>query len=112
MKNYVLYARLALEQQTKECASLDHQIKVLQIYAKRNNLQVSEVFTDVGSALSERAGFNNMLKRLSEAKFRGIICNSIDRLTRDVALFSKVLVENKGLEIVTPTQTYNNNANE
>jgi DNA invertase Pin-like site-specific DNA recombinase len=109
MKKYILYARVANEQQGKEGQSLKDQVSSLQTYAKRNNLQIGEIISEAASGMSaERTGFNALLRELSTGKFEGIICRHIDRITRSSVYFFEILrfFQKKGLKIVTPNETY------
>lgn len=110
MKGYILYARTATEQQGREGISLELQIQTLKDLAQRKNLEVNEIISEIGSGVSDkRNGFNSVLEKLSTGSYDGILCHSLDRLSRDATTLFQVLklIEQKKLEIVTVAGTYN-----
>ena len=113
MKKYILYARVNSVRQSRKGASLEYQIKRLQEYATKNNLQIGEIISEVGSGASEkRDGIKKLLNKLSDGSLQGIICVDFSRLSRSSLISAKLwrLIYEKDIEIVTPNQTYKNNA--
>lgn len=108
MKKFVIYTRVASQSQIDTKMSISNQIRILQNVAAKNNLQVGKVITDVGSAISNRAGFNGMLNEINKGDFQGILCLSFDRLSRDILTTLRIirLIENKKITILTPNEIY------
>src|SRR3989339_1699696 len=110
MKKYILYARVASQQQA-DANSLTQQIDDLQEYAKTNNLEIGEVISEFASGTSiDRVGIKTMLKRLSTGQYNGVLCTKIDRLCRnwiDFSVFHRFM-EEKGMEIITTQGKFEN----
>ena len=65
-RKVILYARVSSNTQKDD---LERQVKVLEEWAKSNNITDYEVVTDVGSGLNEdRKGFKKILKLTTEEK--------------------------------------------
>ncbi len=106
-----MYTRVATEQIDKKGNSIARQVKELTEYAKKHDLQIAEVISEIGSGVSEkRKGFARMLSMLSEGKYAGILCMGIDRLSRNMAVIFNLsaLAQKKGFKIVTPTMIFEN----
>lgn len=112
MKRYIIYARTASSQHVLYGLSNEYQIRRLEILAKYQDLFVVEIITDVGSntVLKVSPGFKKLLYKLASGKFDGVICTTIDRLSKDYAVIDRLwaIIVKNDLEIVTPTHTYRN----
>lgn len=109
MKKYFIYARTACKEQNEEQDKADKQIERMMGYAKDNNLDVVKIFKDFGS---ERVSLKEMVERLNRGEYAGILCTSVDRLSRDYLTLAQImrLIEEKDIEIVTPDRIYRKNA--
>ncbi len=95
----VIYARVSSKEQEQEGYSIPAQLKLLKEYAKTNNFEIVQEFTDNETAKKVgRTNFNNMvsfLKRNTSVKV--IIVEKTDRLYRNFKDY--VLLEDSSLEI-------------
>jgi DNA invertase Pin-like site-specific DNA recombinase len=84
VKRVSLYARVSHEEQAKFGISVDNQIDRLKEYAKRENLQIVDIFIDEGfsAGTTKRPALQEMLSRLKE--FDEILFTKLDRFTRNV----------------------------
>lgn len=112
MKKYIIYARVASRKQTERSFSINSQLEILKELAQKNNIEADEVYIDLGSAKKNRKKFNQMIDKLSKGEADGILCTSLDRLSRSDADYQRIefLINLKGIQIITPTQIYNNDA--
>lgn len=102
MEKYILYARLAVDDQTGK--GLIKQVNSVQRYARQNHLQIGKVISEIGSGTNEnRKGFKDLLRSISRKKFKGVICQDIARLSRSVIMFQKLskLIKENNMDIVT-----------
>lgn len=105
----IIYARTATEKQAKEVNSLETQEKALKECAKRNNLEVAKVITEVASGNdNNRKGLKTLINLISSGEYKTILCSSIDRLSRNFLTFLDFykLAIDKKLEIITLNGTY------
>lgn len=105
----IIYTRTATEKQAKDFNSLEAQEKILRDYAKRNNLEVGQVISDMGSGNNtSRQGMKNLLNIISSGEYKAILCSDIERISRNFLAFLnfyKFIVDKK-MEIITPNGTY------
>ncbi|MCL5666556.1 MAG: recombinase family protein [Patescibacteria group bacterium] len=105
MEKAVILARVSSKEQADEGYSLPAQIKLLKDYAKgRFEVQEPDVFEIKESASGKmvRITFNNMLKHIKDHKIKIILCEKIDRLTRnpkDALMMYDWLQEDESREI-------------
>jgi putative resolvase len=79
-RRVVLYARVSSSSQRDD---LERQVRVLEEWARQNNIVDYEVVTDIGSGLNEdRRGFRKILELTIERKVSRIVVAYPDRLTR------------------------------
>ncbi|MEM4530233.1 MAG: IS607 family transposase [Candidatus Methanomethylicaceae archaeon] len=79
-KTVILYARVSSYTQKDD---LDRQVKVLEEWAKQNNVEKYEIVTDIGSGLNEdRKGFKRILRLATKRKISKVVVAYPDRLTR------------------------------
>ena len=116
MSQYVFYCRKSTESEEKQVLSIEAQVKELEDFSERLNLQVSEILTESKSAKSPgRPIFNNMMKKLHKGQYKGVICWKLDRLARnpiDGSALVWALDQGKISEILTPHGSFKNNSND
>lgn len=88
----VIYARVSSKDQEKEGFSIPAQIKLLQEYAEKNDLEIVKIFQETESAkIAGRKGFNEMLKFIEQAKdVKHILVEKTDRLYRNLTDYSRI----------------------
>lgn len=95
----IIYARVSSKEQEDTGYSLDSQEKLLKEYSAKNNFLVSKVFrvSESASGRQIRKTFNEMLQHAEKHRIPIILCEKIDRLTRnlkDAASISDWINEN------------------
>lgn len=81
----VIYARVSSREQEKGGYSIPAQIELLQEYAKKNNLEIVEIFREAETARKAgRKQFNAMLKFLDKnPTVQNLLVEKTDRLQRN-----------------------------
>lgn len=81
----VIYARVSSREQEETGYSLDAQEDLLKNYTERNGLDVVKFFriSESASGKRQRATFSEMINYLSENKVDVLVCEKVDRLTRN-----------------------------
>lgn len=100
----VIYCRVSSREQEETGYSLDAQEKLLREYADKKGLQVVKVFriSESASGRQIRVVFNEMFQYLVKNKISCILCEKIDRLTRnlkDGAVVSDWIYQNPANEV-------------
>lgn len=93
MELAILWARVSTKEQAEEGYSLDAQIKILREYAIKNSLKIVKEFIvpESASGRQERKEFQEMLNYLeSHPKIKHLICEKVDRITRNFKDASKL----------------------
>lgn len=82
----VLFCRVSSKEQEVEGYSLPAQEKLLKDYANRQGLETSKVFaiSESASGKKQRETFSSMLSFLQKNGIKTIICEKVDRLTRNL----------------------------
>jgi len=82
---YFIYTRKSTEDEERQVMSIEAQLADLHEYAKRENLEITEEFTESKSAKSPgREIFNEMIEKIKESKEPiGILAWHPDRLARN-----------------------------
>ena len=82
----VLFARVSSKEQEQEGYSLPAQEKLLTEYAERKNLEITKSFSisESASGRYQRKTFNEMLEYVTKNKIKVIVCEKVDRLTRNL----------------------------
>lgn len=109
MKPFILYARKSSEAEDRQVLSIDSQIKEVQELAKRQKITIVDILTESKSAKAPgRPIFGDLVQRINNGEAQGIICWKLDRLARNAVDGGSIiwLVKDRGIEIVTPSQTY------
>ncbi len=108
---YVLYARKSSESEERQIQSIDDQLRILKQIAQERGFDVVEEITESKSAKApgERPGFDRMIQLLEKGQADGILCWSVNRLTRnpiDAGRLSWMLQTGKLQVIQTPEKPY------
>ena len=102
----VIYARFSSENQRDE--SIDAQIRAIQEYAKRNDIEIIEIYTDrARSATSDkRPDFQRMVKDSEKENFDMVIVHKLDRFSRDKydSVYYKKRFLKNGVKVVSVTE--------
>ncbi|TSC67412.1 MAG: Uncharacterized protein G01um101466_713 [Parcubacteria group bacterium Gr01-1014_66] len=82
----VLFARVSSREQEETGYSLDSQVKLLQDYAEKRAFDVAKTYriSESASGRQIRKTFNEMLQYTTDHKTPIILCEKIDRLTRNL----------------------------
>ena len=82
----ILFARVSSREQEETGYSLPAQQKLLEEYAKKNGFQIAKRFSISESARggSQRTTFNEMLGYVKKNSIKVIVCEKVDRLTRNL----------------------------
>jgi site-specific DNA recombinase len=81
---FVFYARKSSEGEERQAKSIEDQINIMKEIAKRDNVDITQIFQESKSAKEPgRPVFNEMIKQFEKGKFEGILCWKIDRLARN-----------------------------
>ena len=86
MAKAIIYCRVSSREQEETGYSLDSQEKLLKEYAEKNNLEIVKTYriTESASGKQIRKTFNEMLQFATKSKTPVILCEKIDRLTRNL----------------------------
>lgn len=103
-KKSVIICRVSSKEQEDTGYSLDAQEKLLQDYADKSGLNVIRVYriSESASGKQARKKFNEILQMVRKEKVEIILCEKIDRLTRnlkDAAIVSDWVHEDKAHEV-------------
>ena len=81
----VIYARVSSREQEETGYSLPSQQKLLKEYAQRKGFKIAKVFaiSESASRKSQRKVFNEMMVYVKSNKIKIVICEKVDRLTRN-----------------------------
>src|SRR3989338_6183836 len=82
---YILYARKSTENEDRQVQSIDDQVERLKKLAADLNLDIKKVYTEAKSAKKpdNRPVFDEMMGRIKNGEADGILCWSLNRLTRN-----------------------------
>lgn len=114
---YCLYARKSSEQDERQAASIDSQIREMTTMATREGLTIKEIRQESHSAKlsGHRPVFNQLLTDLRSGFFNGILTWAPDRLSRnagDLGMLVDLMDQGKLVHIKTFSQAFSNNPNE
>lgn len=104
MERVIIYARVSSREQEETGYSLDAQENLLKEYATKHGYKIAKTFrvSESASTSVARKTFAEMLRYANEHKVNIILCEKIDRLTRnlkDAATASDWVLEADGREI-------------
>ena len=92
MQKFFLYARKSTDVEDKQVRSIEDQITELRALAKKENLEIIEVFIEKQSAkIPGRPIFNEMIKRIEKGEAQGILAWHPDRLARNSVDGGKII---------------------
>lgn len=99
MKHYVIYARSASKEQSGKFG-LEYQERVIRNFAKLNNLKISDVIQESGTTKISYKTIENVIAKNAN----GIICLSLDRLTRDFTEMLRIrrVLAKAHISVLTP----------
>lgn len=82
----IIYARVSSKEQEETGYSLPSQEKLLKEYAERKGLTIAKVFSiaESASGAKQRKVFAEMLGYLEKNKIQNLLCEKVDRLTRNL----------------------------
>ena len=84
MIKYIAYCRKSTDEREKQVLSIDQQISELKEFAKRENLEISDILTEAQTAkIPGRPVFNCLIKQIEKGEVNGIISWNPDRLARN-----------------------------
>ena len=85
-KKCIIYCRVPSKEQEDRGYSLEAQEGLLKGYAENKSLDVVKIFkiTESASGKQIRKIFNEMLRHVKKSKISIILCEKIDRLTRNL----------------------------
>ena len=114
---YCLYARKSSESDERQTMSINSQIKEMKVLAKRDSLEILEIYQESHSAKisNTRPIFNKLLTDITQGKFGGILTWAPDRLSRnagDLGMLLDLMDQGKLLQVKTFSQSFSNNPNE
>ena len=90
---YCLYARKSSESDERQAMSIDGQLKEMQLLARREKLNISEVVTESHSAKEsgQRPEFNKLLLGVTEGRYNSILTWAPDRLFRNAGDLGRIV---------------------
>jgi DNA invertase Pin-like site-specific DNA recombinase/predicted transcriptional regulator len=114
MSKYFLYARKSTDEEDKQIMSIESQINELREFAKKENLEIAEEFTEAKTAKEPgRPIFSYVLKQIEGGLASGILAWHPDRLARNSVDGGKIiyLVDiGKIVDLRFPTYRFDNSA--
>lgn len=112
MKKYIIYARVASRKQADRNSSITSQVEALKALANEIDVEVVDILTEIGSTSQTRKVFNQLMNKLFNDEADGILCMSLDRLSRTTLDYHKIVsaIDSKGILIITPSQVYSRDA--
>ena len=104
MTKAIIFARVSTKEQAEEGYSLQSQVKLLQNYAEQKGLEIKQryIIPESARGQQERKLFNAMMQELKQAKATILLCEKVDRITRnfkDAVLLNDWLEENEERQI-------------
>jgi len=112
MNRYFIYCRKSSEGEDKQILSLPAQERELSLYAKKNKLQVVDIYNESKSAHTiGRPVFNDILQRIEKGEAQGIIVWDESRIARNSMDGGKVIYmldTQQLVEIHKPGRIYRN----
>jgi len=108
---YISYARKSSEPEDRQAQSIEDQTNILTKLAKDRNLTIVDTLSEAKSAKApyKREQFQELINRTSNGEASGILCWSLDRLTRnpvDSGTIQWMLQKGIIKEILTPNKSY------
>ncbi len=110
MDDYIFYKRKSSDSEDKQILSLESQNRVIQETIP--HFEKFKIISDYQESMSAKAPgrpkFNKMCEQLEKGEAKKIICWQLNRLARNPVDGGRIiwLVQNYGIEIITPSKTY------
>lgn len=109
MKKALIYTRVSTEEQAETGKSLETQIKICKKWAKDNDYQAEEIFTDEGKSATNlnRPALQDLLARCKDdSSIDAILVQDTDRLARNTLdhLTIKAILKKKNIQIISISQ--------
>ena len=96
---------------TRDKQDINMQIEYLKKYAEREELEIYEIYSDVGQSgkKDSRPAFDIMQDDMRAKKFEGILCYKLDRIGRSLSHLLSLFDEfrNKNIAFMSATQSIN-----
>lgn len=106
-KKSVIYARVS---NTKQYNDLQHQIETIKNYCLNNNIEISNIYSDIASGMNEnRKDFNIMLDEVLNGNIDKVYILFKDRLTRFGFDYFKQIFSKYNTEIIVIDNFENSN---
>ena len=108
---YILYARKSSESEDRQVQSIEDQRRILRAFAQERAFEITQEIEESHSAKDPgtRPGFDQMLKHIEQGRAEGILCWSVNRLSRnpiDSGRLSWLLQQGTLQVIQTPEKPY------
>ena len=114
MNKYFLYARKSTDEEDRQMLSIESQINELREFAKKENLEIVEEFTEAKTAKEPgRPVFSYVLKQIEGGLASGILAWHPDRLARNSIDGGKIIYFvdiGKIVDLRFPTYRFDNSA--
>lgn len=111
MESVVIYARYSSEKQTEQ--SIEGQLRVCQEYAKKNNMQVEDLYIDraMTGKNTQRAAFQKLIKDSEKRTFTAVLVYKLDRFARNRfdSAFNKRILSKNGVKVISATENISSN---
>ncbi len=97
MPNAIIFSRVSTKDQAEEGYSLQSQVKLLQEYAEKKQMDIVQryIIPESARGTQERKLFNAMMSDLRKSKATILLCEKVDRITRN---FKDAVILNDWLE--------------
>lgn len=114
---YCLYARKSSESDERQAMSIDSQVKEMSDLAKKENLNIKNIYKESHSAKTSgtRPLLMQLISDIRSGEYNGILTWAPDRLSRnagDLGMLVDLMDQEKLHQIRTFSQTFSNNPNE
>ncbi len=114
MNKYFLYARKSTDEEDRQMLSIESQIHELREFAKKDNLDIAEEFTEAKTAKEPgRPIFSYVIKQIESGLASGILAWHPDRLARNSIDGGKIIYlvdTGKIVDLRFPTYRFDNSA--
>lgn len=107
--NAVIYARYSSHSQNEQ--SIETQVEICQGYAKKNNLNIIEVYSDKAKTGTNdnREAFQKMLADSNKKNFKYVIVYNLSRFARNSteSVMNELILNKNGVSVVSATESIN-----
>jgi DNA invertase Pin-like site-specific DNA recombinase len=96
MTKFFLYARKSTDEPDRQVLSIEAQITELKEFAKKENLEIVDIFIESQTAKEPgRPIFNEMLSRIERGEANGILAWHPDRLARNSVDGGRIILSHR-----------------